>query len=116
MVSNNTICKYDSLGQEPMGHHIIPRKIFSRIINDEVKKFLEKGEINRIFNEYYTGHNGKLYSGISAKQYSDILEEELKNFLGPSAIENMTKTQAEKFKKKWVICQQITLFHVTIMQ
>jgi hypothetical protein len=62
-----------------------------------VKKFLEKGEMNRIFNEYYTSHNGKLYGGISADKYAKAIEEELQKFLGPKAIEAMTEAEAKKF-------------------
>ena len=95
-VRNNAIEWFDILGLS-YGHHIIPRKIFQRLINQDVKKFLESGEMNRIFNDYYTAHNGKLYGGISADKYAKAIEEELQKFLGPKAIEELTEAQAKEF-------------------
>jgi RHS repeat-associated protein len=95
-VGNDPINVIDPTGLRGSGHHIVPWSIFNGKVSQEVHDFFDSDEA-RIFNDFYTDHNGKTLNEVSHPKYTRLLREELEKFLGKKKLSDMTPGDAKRF-------------------
>ena len=102
--TNDSVNEIDYLGlrkkhkrsKKGTGHHIIPWSLFNGKVNNAVYEFFNS-EFARIWHKSYAEHNAKALNGISHKEYTGLVKQELKKFLGNKRVRQMTIEEAETF-------------------
>jgi RHS repeat-associated protein len=105
--TNDSVNDIDYLGlrkkhkrsKKGTGHHIIPWSLFNGKVNNAVYEFFNS-EFARIWHDVYNEHNANALNNISHKEYTGLVKQELKKFLGNKKVRQMTIEEAETFLHK----------------
>ena len=97
MVRNDPINGLDYLGlADPVGHHIVAQKLFNGKVKQAVQEFFDS-EAARIYNDAYRAHSNMTVENITHSRYTELVEQELKEFLGGKEIKDMELEEARAF-------------------